>query len=275
MLQLPDKPRREPFKHTIGVAFGLVLAMVGIQTFLNPNFQWDVVAKYFFSPLVLHGLGNTIALTVISMVIGTLLGLLSASMQQSKIVAFRAAASLYIWFFRGTPLLVQLIFWYNLAIAVPQVLLWSAGGGFEMVSTNTVITPFLAAVLGLSLNEGAYMSEVIRGGLLSVSKGQREAAYVLGMSSRTSFVRIILPQAMRIIIPPTGNQLIGMLKTTSLVSVISTPDLLYSVQAIYGRTFETIPLLLVASIWYLAVTTVLTAGQHVLEKRLSRGSTHA
>ena len=185
---------------------------------------------------------------------------------------FSSAAGLFIWFFRGTPLLVQLIFWYNLSTLFPELSI-SIPFGPTLVSwnTNDVITPMTAAIAGLSLNEAAYMAEIIRGGLLSVDKGQVEATDAFGMTRARALRRVIIPQAMRSIVPPTGNQLISMIKATSLVSVIAMADLLYSVQSIYNRTFEVIPMLLVAVIWYLLITSVLNIGQSYIERYYSRG----
>jgi polar amino acid transport system permease protein len=193
-------------------------------------------------------------------------------MRLSKSLVLSSVASSYIWLFRGTPLLVQLLFWFNVASFVPRLSLGIPfGPSFVSANTNNVVTVLAAAILGLGLNEAAYMSEIVRAGIVSVDAGQGEAALALGMNKRLVFRRIVLPQAMRVIIPPTGNQTIGMLKGTSLVSVISLPELLYSVQLIYARNFETIPLLVVASLWYLIVTTVLSVGQHYVERHFGRG----
>jgi len=187
-------------------------------------------------------------------------------------VVVSGAASAYVWFFRGTPLLVQLIFWFNLAALYPTLGFGIPfGPAFVEVDTNSLITPLLAAILGLGLNEGAYMSEIVRAGLLSVDPGQTDAAEALGMRKVQVFRRIVLPQAMRVIIPPTGNETISMLKTTALVSVIAIPDLLFAVQVIYSRNFDVIPLLITASLWYLLVTTVLSIGQYFIERHFKRG----
>jgi polar amino acid transport system permease protein len=184
------------------------------------------------------------------------------------------AADAYVWLFRGTPLLVQLLFWYNLASFLPKLTLGIPfGPQWLEFDTNTVVTSLVAALLGLGLNEGAYMSEIIRAGIQSVDQGQSEAAAALGMSRRRAMRRIVLPQAMRVIVPPTGNQVISMLKGTSLVSIVAISELLYTVQVIYARTFETIPLLVVACIWYLILTTVLSIGQHYIERYYARGAT--
>jgi polar amino acid transport system permease protein len=254
----------------------IVLALVAAQVvaFLvaNPRFEWPVVWKYLFAPSILQGLGVTLSLTVIAMVIGTVIGTIAALALLSDFKPGRWAAQAYLWVFRGTPLLIQLIFWYNLAYLVPKL---SLGLPFAepivQWSTNEVITPFLAALLGLGLAEGAYMTEIVRAGLLSVDARQHDAAKAIGMTPAQSFFRIVLPQAMRFIIPPTGNQVISMAKATALVSVIAMNDLLHSVQLIYNRTYEIVPLLLVAVVWYLVVITLLYAAQSRLERHYSRG----
>jgi polar amino acid transport system permease protein len=251
----------------------LLLAAMLVQSVVaNPNFRWEEVFAYFVDGRILRGLGTTLYLTVVAMVIGIVIGIVMAVGRQSRNVVVSGAASAYVGFFRGTPLLVQLIFWFNLAALYPTL-----GLGipflppFVEADTNTLITPIFAAILGLGLNEGAYMSEIVRAGLLSVDPGQTDAAEALGMKRGQIFRRIVLPQAMRVIIPPTGNETISMLKTTSLVSVISIGDMLFAVQVIYSRNFDVIPLLITISIWYLLVTTVLSIGQYFLEKRFTRG----
>lgn len=260
------------------VAF-VVLCLVALVRMLltNPNLQWDVVADYFFSRSILLGLLRTLQLTALSMIIGIALGVLAAVMRLSPIRILSSVAWAYTWFFRGTPLLVQLIFWYNLAALFPAIEIGIPliGPTFWAGETNVVVTPFVAALLGLALNEGAYMAEIVRGGIISVDPGQSEAAAALGMRGSRAMRRIVLPQAMRVIIPPTGNQVIGMLKHSSLVSVTSMPELLYSAQIIYNRTFQTIPLLIVASLWYLIVTSILSIGQYYIERRYARGGRRA
>ncbi|MEZ2131430.1 MULTISPECIES: amino acid ABC transporter permease [unclassified Sinorhizobium] len=238
----------------------------------NENFGWPVVAQYFFDPTVISGLYVSLGLTVIAMIIGIALGLLLAIARMSKDGLARSLSGLFIWFFRGTPLLVQLIFWYNLSTLFPEISIGIPfGPTFVSWDTNSVISPMTAAIAGLALNESAYMAEIIRGGLLSVDRGQAETAEAFGMTRARALRRIIIPQAMRSIVPPTGNQLISMIKATSLVSVIAMADLLYSVQSIYNRTFEVIPMLLVAVIWYLLITSVLNVGQSYIERYYSRG----
>ena len=246
-----------------------ILLALGILTSVmtNPNFQWDVVAKYFTHESILRGLVLTIVLTVVSMVLGTLLGLVLAIMRSSSIKPVAATAGVYITMFRGTPVLVQLIFWFNIAALYPNLSI--AGVNIDI---NALITPILAAIIGLTLNEAAYMAEIIRGGFSSVGKGQIEAADSLGMSGAMKMRKIIIPQAMPSIIPATGNQVIGMFKETSLVSVLGVAELLQSAQLIYARTYETIPLLIVASLWYLAMTLLLSYPQSQLEKKYSRSA---
>lgn len=252
----------------IRVVVLLLVAMLVHQLITNPNFEWDVVGEWLFAPAIMRALWTTLWLAAVSMVIGVVLGVIFAVMKMSNNRLLRWVADAYLWFFRGTPLLVQLIFWFNLAALLPTIGIGIPFGGPQLASwsTNDVITPLTAAILGLALNEGAYMAEVIRGGLLSVQRGQREAAKAYGMTESTAMRRIILPQAMRSIIPPTGNQLISMVKATAMVSVIAMHDLLYTVQAVYNRTFQTIPLLLVAVIWYLVVVSILSVIQHHIEQ---------
>jgi polar amino acid transport system permease protein len=254
----------------------LLLALVAIDFAVvvarNPNFGWPVVGEWFTERSVLSGLSVTLGLTVVAMTLGTALGLLIAMARLSRDRMLNGLASLFVWAFRGTPLLVQLIFWYNLSTLFPEISI-SVPWGPVLASwnTNDLITPMTAAIIGLSLNEAAYMAEIIRGGLLSVDKGQYEATDAFGMTRWRALRRVILPQAMRSIVPPTGNQLISMIKATSLVSVIAMADLLHSVQTIYNRTFDVIPMLMVAVIWYLLITSVLSIGQRYIERYYSRG----
>lgn len=251
----------------------VVLIAMFVHTLLtNDNFHWSVVFSYFTSASILTGLRNTILLTVLAMLVGLVFGVVLAVGKDSRNPVLSSACSGYVGFFRGTPLLVQLLFWFNLAALYPVLSLGVPfGPAFVTLNANTLITPFIAAILGLGLNEAAYMAEIVRAGLQSVDHGQTQAAQALGMTGRQIFRRIVLPQAMRVIIPPTGNETISMLKTTSLVSVISLPELLYAAQIIYSRTYEVIPLLITASLWYLVLTGVLSIGQHYLEKRFKRG----
>jgi polar amino acid transport system permease protein len=249
-----------------------VLAAMFVNTILtNPNFGWDVVGEYFTSARILDGLLKTLQLTAIAMALGIVLGVGLAVMRLSSNPAVSGVSWLYIWFFRGTPIFVQLLFWGYISALYPAISLGIPfGPSFVEFDTNVLITPVMAAILGLGLNEGAYMAEIVRAGILSVDKGQTEAAQALGMKRGRILRQIVLPQAMRVIIPPTGNNTISMLKTTSLVSVLAFPELLYAAQLIYSDNFETIPLLITASIWYIIVTSVLTVGQYYIERHYSR-----
>jgi polar amino acid transport system permease protein len=273
----PDEIKAIPVRHPgrwVAAAIVLVLAAALAKSIAtNPRFQWGIVGHYFFSSRVLHGLVVTLELTAISMGIGIALGTLLAVMRLSPNPLVSGASWLYIGLFRGTPVLVQILFWSFISALYPQLSLGIPfGPQFAHFNANSVITPFVAGMLALGLNEGAYMAEIVRAGIISVEEGQTEAAQALGMTRLQTMRRIVLPQAMRVIIPPTGNETISMLKTTSLVSVIATTELLYSVQLIYAVNYRTIPLLIVASIWYLIVTTVLTIGQYYLERHFGRGS---
>jgi polar amino acid transport system permease protein len=272
----PDQIRAIPVRHpgrwVAGlVVLYLVVAVVG-SVVQNPRFQWSVIGDYFTSREILDGLIVTLELTATSMAIGIGLGVLLAIMRLSPNPLVSSASWVYIWFFRGTPVLVQILFWFNVAALYPSFSIGIPfGPQFAEVDLTTLITPFVAGMLALGLNEGAYMAEIVRAGMISVDEGQTEAAQSLGMSRLLTMRRVVLPQAMRVIIPPTGNETISMLKTTSLVSAIAVTDLLYTTQIIYARTYQTIPLLIVASIWYLIVTTVLSIGQYYLERHFGRG----
>jgi polar amino acid transport system permease protein len=273
----PARPiQAVPVRHPgrwIGVAVIAVLAAMLIHSFVtNPNFEWDVVGQYLFSDPVLRGLRNTLILTVLSMAIGIVGGVLLAVMRLSPNPVLAGAAAVYVWLFRGTPVITQLIFWNFLASLYPRLGLGIPfGPTFVSVDTNAVISVFAASLLGLGLNEAAYMAEIVRGGIQSVDHGQTEAAGALGLSRTQTLRRIVLPQAMRVIVPPTGNETISMLKTTSLVVVIAYFELTVAVQTIYSRTFQTIPLLIVAALWYLALTSLLSVGQVFIERRFGRG----
>lgn len=274
---LPDhefelKPRRHPVQLAFGILIALAVIALAISLLVNDNLQWDVVVKYLFDTHVLRGIGVTLLLTVICQVIAMVIGVALAVMKLSDSRILRGICDGYLWFFRGTPLLVQLIFWYNLAALFPSIFL---GVPFTdlgtMLSTNALISGFTAAVLGFSLHEGAYMAEIVRAGIMSVSGGQREAALSTGMNEGMAMRRIILPQAMRVIIPPTGNQMINLLKATSLVAFISGGDLLSNVKDIYSVNFAVMPLLVVASIWYLVMVSIATVAQSYLERSVNRG----
>jgi polar amino acid transport system permease protein len=252
----------------------LFIAFIVVRSIVtNDNFAWPVVWDYMFNDRVLRGLQNTLILTVISMLIGIVGGVLLAVMRLSPNPLTKGAASIYIWLFRGTPLITQLVFWNFLAFAYPRLGLGIPfGPEFVSWGTNDLINQFTASLLGLGLNEAAYMAEIVRGGIQSIDSGQLEAASALGMKRTTTLRRIVLPQAMRVIVPPTGNETIAMLKTTSLVVAIGYYELMVAVQTIYAQNFKTIPLLLTAVIWYLFMTSILTAIQIQIEKYFARGT---
>lgn len=277
LLPGPPVPLRHPGRWVACVVVLLIVAWFAYIVVTNPNFQWSVVGHYLFSPEVINGVLITIQLTITAMSIGVLLGIVIALMRLSENRLLSTAAQIYIVCFRGAPALVQLIFWFNLSALFPKIVLGIPyfGPDFLTIDANAIITPLVAANLGLGLCEGAYMAEIVRSGILSVDPGQQEAATAVGMTRAQTMRKVILPQALRVIIPPTGNQVIGMLKYTSLASVISVTELLASAELVYTRTFETIPLLIVASLWYVALTTLLTAGQRVIERRVGRSHNDA
>ena len=264
---IPVVPLRHPVRWAATGAVVLLIVLVGRALATNPNFQWPLVAKYLFYPTILEGLWTTILLTLVVMAIAIVVGTVVAIMSLSKSLLLSAPAAVFNWFFRGVPALVQLILWFNLALIVDEIsITLPFVGTLFSVETNDFMTPFVSAVMGLALHEAGFMAEIIRAGISSVSSGQTEAGATLGMRRTLILRRIILPQAMRLIIPPTGNVAISLLKTTSLVSVIAVTDILHSAQVIYTRTFETIPLLIVVTFWYLVVVSVMSLGQYYLEQ---------
>lgn len=258
----------------IGAVVVALIALAIINSLVtNPNYRWDVVGQYLFHPSVMRGIVFTLLLTVGSMIIGIILATTMAIMRQSQNPVTKSVAWFYIWFFRGTPIYTQLIFW-GLLPTLYQTISLKVPFGPELFSysTDKILTPGLCALLGLGLNEGAYLAEIIRSGLNSVDRGQTEAATALGMKPAKIMRRIILPQAMRVIIPPTGNETISMLKTTSLVAAVPfTLELQFAVQELGNRTFTPIPLLLVAVFWYLLITSILMVGQYYIERYFGRG----
>ncbi|AYF75384.1 amino acid ABC transporter permease [Nocardia yunnanensis] len=251
------------------VAAGGILWSLG----KNPNIHWGVVGDYLARDLVFRGLWVTLWLTLAAMVIGVVGGTLVAVMRLSANRVLSGAAAVFVWFFRGTPLLVQLILWGNLGAIYPRLALGIPFTGitFFEARTSSVIGASVAALLALGLNEIAYASEIVRAGIQSVDAGQTEAAQSLGMSGPHIMRRVVLPQAMRVIVPPMGNETITMLKSTALVSVIAGHDLLTNLQDVYSQNYQVIPLLIVASIWYLALTSVLAVPQAWLERRFGKG----
>jgi polar amino acid transport system permease protein len=260
-------PARNWGQRAIAAALIAVVALLVYMVATSRHISWSTIPQYIFDETILDGIRLTILFTVLSMVISIIAGAILATMRLSSNPVLSGFSSLYIWFFRGTPLLVQIIFWFNIQLFIPSIDL-----GFFHIDTNVIVTAFIAALLALSLNEAAYMAEIIRGGLLAVDSGQGEAAKALGYTPATAMLRIVFPQALRVIIPPIGNQTISMLKTTSLVSVVAAQDLLTRAQNIYARNFLIIELLIVASIWYLVMTTIASCIQYTIEQRLGRSA---
>ncbi|MET9950519.1 amino acid ABC transporter permease [Streptomyces sp. NPDC006339] len=266
-------PRRRVGRWGAAAVALLVFGMVLNSVVRNDAFQWEVVGRYFTTAAVLDGLLLTLWLTAVVMVLGFLLGVPLAVMRLSDNAVLGALGWGYVWIFRSTPLLVQLLFWFNIGALYPTLGLGIPfGPQFLTVQTVNLLGPTLTAVIGLTLHEAAYAAEVVRGGILSVDPGQTEAAQALGLSRLRTLRRIVIPQAMRSIVPTAGNMLIGTLKGTSIVSVLAVHDLLYSVQLVYNQTYQVIPLLMVATLWYVAVTSVLGVGQYYVERYYARGS---
>ncbi|MFY8038649.1 MAG: amino acid ABC transporter permease [Bosea sp. (in: a-proteobacteria)] len=259
-------PRRFYGRWVAAVIIMAVFAWI-VKAFAEGQIAWNVVAQFFTAPAILNGLVNTVIMTACAMALGITLGVIFAVMYMSPNPVLRGSALFYIWFFRGTPLLLQLLLWFNLALVFPKL---GIQGVFEM-RTVDVMTPFVATLLGLGMNQGAYTAEVIRSGILSVDAGQTEAAKSIGMTRLTALRRIVLPQAMRVIIPPVGNEFISMVKLTSIASVIQYSEILRNAQTIYYANARVIELLIVAAAWYLMVVTLLQIGQYFLERRFARG----
>lgn len=266
-------PRRHPGRW-IAVAVLAVLALqIGQAISANPNFHWDVYLAYLFAPSVIRGVGWTLLLTVVAMTVAIVVAGMLVVMRDSENPVLRGIAYGWVWFFRGTPIYTQLLFWGLFAVLFPNLSL-AIPFGPEIISVETkyIVTPAIAAILGLGFNESAYLTEIFRAGFNSIDRGQAEAAQALGMKRSKIWMRILMPQAMRVIIPPTGNETIGMLKMTSLVLAIPfTLDLTFATNAISNRLYLPVPLLLVAGTWYLAVTSLLMMGQYYLERHFGKG----
>ena len=280
--ELRAVPVRHPGRWVGAAAVLVLVAMMVHSIFFSTTlrggrrqrrFELHVIGKYLFAHPVVRGVGLTIELTVCAMAIGIFLGIVLAVLRLSPNPLLSGASWIYIWFFRGTPVFVQLFFWYDISYVFPRLTLGIPfGPAFVHYNANTLVTPVFAAIVGLGLNEGAYMAEIIRAGIISVDEGQSEASHALGMTRMQTMRLIVLPQAMRVIVPPTGNETISMLKTSSLASAITVAELLFSVQGIAARTYQTVPLLMVASLWYLMMTSVLTTGQYYVERYFARGA---
>lgn len=258
----------------ISALVGFVILQLLWTLATNPGYDWPTFAEYFFSPAILRGLGMTLLLTAVAGSIGFVAGGILALMRLSKSPLLTSFAWAFIWFFRSVPLLVQVLVWFNLGYLYPTIGLGIPFTTEYFVETDTVslVSAFGAAILGLSLHQAAYSAEIIRGGILSVDQGQLEAAAALGLPARVRVTRIILPQAARSILPNAFNEVIGLLKGTSIVSVIALSELFYVAQVIYNRNLHVIPLLIVAVVWYTLLTTVLSIGQFYVERHFARGS---
>nr|WP_312892778.1 amino acid ABC transporter permease [Allostreptomyces psammosilenae] len=246
----------------------LVLLGLLVRAFWRAQIDWAIIPEYLTTDTIISGAGNTLLITVASMALGVVLGVLFAVMRMSRNPVMAAVAWGYIWFFRGTPVLVQLLLWYNLGLVFQTFTI----PGVYSTPMSQFMTPFLAALLGLGINEGAYMAEIVRAGIQSVDHGQTEAAQALGMSARRTMWRIVLPQAMRVIVPPTGNEFINLLKTSSLATYVVYPELMRRSQDIYNNNLAVMELLIVASFWYLVLTSVFSVLQYFLERRFARGT---
>ena len=260
-------PRRYYGRYLASVVILAIVAYV-VVAFARGQIDWTVVGRFLTAKSILRGLGNTIVMTILAMALGIVLGVIVAIMRLSTNPVVQAVAHGYVWLFRGTPVILQLLLWFNLALVFPVM---GIPGLFEF-RTVDIMTPFLAALLGLGINQGAYTSEVVRAGLLSVDTGQYEAAKSIGMPRLQALRRVILPQAMRVIVPPIGNELIGMVKLTSLASVIQYAEMLHSAENIYYANARVIELLMVAAVWYLVIVTVLSLLQSRVERRFARGA---
>lgn len=248
----------------------IIVLLIGFaRALIHSQIEWAYVGKFLFAPTIMEGLLNTMIMTLCAMGLGLTLGVVFAVMRVSPNPVLRNVATAYIFLFRGAPALVQLLLWFNLALIFPKI---GIPGWFEW-NTVEIMTPFIATMMGLGIQQGAYTAEVVRGGLLAVDSGQYEAARALGMTQFHMLKRIVLPQAMRVIIPPIGNELIGMVKLTSLASVIQYSDLLHNAQIIYFANSRVLELLIVASIWYLVAVSLLSVGQFYVERYLGRGAT--
>ena len=267
------KPVPRPGRWASAIVAAILAAMAAHALVTNANFQWQVVFQWLFSRSIMQGVLFTIILTILAMLVGTALAITMAIMRQSVNPVLRWVSLGYLWFFRGTPIYTQLVFWGALS-ALYQHLSLGVPFGPELLTfkTTSVFTPFIAATLGLGINEGAYLSEIVRSGLASVDPGQAEAAGALGMSKGQILRRIVLPQAMRVIVPPTGNETISMLKTTSLVLAVPfSLDLTFVTNSYASFTYQTIPLLIVAALWYIIITSILMVGQHYIERYYGKG----
>ncbi|MBO3677427.1 amino acid ABC transporter permease [Streptomyces sp. NEAU-YJ-81] len=270
----PENIKAIPVRHYgrwVSAVITIAVLFLLISAFARGDVNWDAIPDYFFDGEVLRGVRNTVWITILSMVLGVVLGIILAVMRLSKNPVTASIAWGYIWFFRGTPVYVQLLVWFNLGLVFDYINIMP----IYKDEWSDFMTPFLAALLGLGLNEAAYMAEICRAGLQSVDEGQSEAAQALGMSHAKTLRRVVLPQAMRVIVPPTGNEFINMLKTTSLVIAVQYWDLLQATSEVGQNSGATAEMLFLAAAWYLILTSVLSVGQYYLERYYARGSSRS
>ncbi|MET7522879.1 amino acid ABC transporter permease [Streptomyces sp. NPDC005248] len=270
----PEAIKAVPVRHSgryVSAAVAIALLVGIVYAFSQGKINWGTIPDYFFNDRIVTGVWKTLELTLLSMAIGIAGGLLLAVMRMSKNPVTSSIAWFYIWFFRGTPVLVQLFVWFNLGLVFEYINL----GPLYKDYWASFMTPLLTALLGLGLNEAAYMAEICRAGLLAVDDGQTEAAHALGMSHSKTLRRIVVPQAMRVIVPPTGNEVINMLKTTSLVSAVQFLDLFKVAQDIGQTSGSPVEMYFLAAAWYLVLTSIFSIGQYYLERYYARGSTRA
>ncbi|MEV7681104.1 amino acid ABC transporter permease [Streptomyces sp. NPDC088341] len=270
----PESIKAIPVRHygryvSAVIAIGALVALV--YAFAKGDVTWGAIPDYFFDSQILTGVRNTVVITVLAMVLGVVLGIVLAVMRLSKNPVTSTIAWFYIWFFRGTPVYVQLLVWFNLGIVFEYINL----GPIYKDEWSSFMTPFLCALLGLGLNEAAYMAEICRAGLQSVDEGQTEAAHALGMSHGKTLRRIVVPQAMRVIVPPTGNEVINMLKTSSLAVAVQYTELLRATQNVSQSSGATVEMLFLAAVWYIILTSALSIGQYYLERHYARGSSRS
>ncbi|SCK31379.1 amino acid ABC transporter permease [Streptomyces sp. WMMB 322] len=267
----PEAIKAIPVRHYgryVSAAVVIVLLLLVVKAFAEADLTWGSVGSFFFNDQIMQGVKNTLVVSVLSMIMGLVLGIVLAVMRMSKNPVTNSVAWGYIWFFRGTPVYVQLLLWFNLALIFPVLNL----GPIYKDEMTDVMTPFMAALLGLGLNEAAYMAEICRAGIQSVDEGQTEASQALGMTNGQNMRRIVLPQAMRVIVPPTGNEFINLLKTSALCAVVQYEEVLRKSQNIGNNSGAVVEMLFVATIWFLVITTVFSIGQFYLERHYARGS---
>ncbi|WP_250297922.1 amino acid ABC transporter permease [Streptomyces sp. A 4/2] len=270
----PEAIRAIPVRHYgryVAAVVAIAVLVAIVYAFSQGKINWSAIPDFFFDHRIIHGVGQTLLLTVLSMAIGIVGGIVLAVMRLSKNPVTSSISWFYIWFFRGTPVLVQLMVWFNLGLVFEYINL----GPIYKDYWSSFMTPLLTALLGLGLNEAAYMAEICRAGLLAVDEGQTEAAHALGMSHARTLRRIVVPQAMRVIVPPTGNEVINMLKTTSLVAAVQFYELLRTAQDIGQTSGAAVEMLFLAAAWYLVLTTVFSIGQFYLERYYARGSSRS